>query len=118
VEGIAKQLPTIGIFGAEPYSACVIPLLFFVAGAGAWLAPCLIMVPRVVQLADGEELISFDAGERSRSTVLEDPRRAALERRRLFEATFDARPVGGPPSSAGRAPDETTIRHPRGTAAS
>lgn len=46
------------------------------------------MVTRVLQLADGEELISFDA-ERTRSTVVDDPRGGALERRRLLETTLD-----------------------------
>lgn len=45
------------------------------------------MVTRVMQLADGEELISFDV-ERTRSIVNEE-RGGALERRRLLEAMLD-----------------------------
>ena len=46
------------------------------------------MVTRVMQLADGEELISFDV-ERRRSTVVDDPRGGALDRRRVLAVTLD-----------------------------
>ncbi len=39
-------------------------------------------VIRIVQLVDGEELISYESGERPRTALaLDDPRRGALERR-------------------------------------
>ena len=39
-------------------------------------------VTRIVQLVDGEELISYESGERQRTSFpLDDPRRGALERR-------------------------------------
>jgi len=37
-------------------------------------------IVRIVKVADGEELISFE-NERGRSAVSDDPRRAMLERR-------------------------------------
>ena len=36
---------------------------------------------RILQLADGEELISYDTTERVRRIVVDDPRRGTLERR-------------------------------------
>lgn len=43
-------------------------------------------VTRIVQLADGEELISYESPERPRATlVIDDPRRSVLELRGLAE---------------------------------
>jgi hypothetical protein len=36
---------------------------------------------RILQLADGEELISYEASDRGRRLVVDDPRWMALERR-------------------------------------
>ncbi len=45
------------------------------------------IITRIVQLADGEELISYESRERQRtSALLDDPRRGLLERRGLVEA--------------------------------
>jgi hypothetical protein len=68
----------------RPYMACS-------------LLSCLSMtVTRIVQLADGEELISYESGERQRtSTWLEDPRRGAIERRqRSISKLCTERPIG------------------------
>ena len=44
-------------------------------------------VTRIVQLVDGEELISYESGERQRTSFsLDDPRGGALERRGLANA--------------------------------
>ncbi len=50
----------------------------------AWslLSPHVMTVIRIVKLVDGEELVSVDDTERPRPSVMDDPRRAALERRR------------------------------------
>ena len=61
------------------------------------LLACLTMtVTRIVQLADGEELISYESGERQRtSTWLDDPRRGAIERRqRSINKLCTERPIG------------------------
>jgi hypothetical protein len=60
-----------------------------------WRAPCSIecMVTRIVQLVDGEELISSDVDSRWSTSVLEDPRRRGLERRERLDATPD-QPIG------------------------
>ena len=45
-------------------------------------------VTRIVQLVDGEELISYESAERPRTWLsLDDPRRGALERRGLANAS-------------------------------
>ena len=46
---------------------------------------------RIIQLADGEELISYDTGERVRRIVMDDPRRGALERRAIAESATASR---------------------------
>lgn len=61
-------------------------------------------VTRIVKLADGEEMISFESSERSRaSSVVDDPRRGALERRGAAEAASLQRAERGrawrPPSA-------------------
>lgn len=46
------------------------------------------IVTRIVQLVDGEELISYESGERPKTSLaLDDPRHGALERRGLANAT-------------------------------
>ena len=52
-------------------------------------------VTRIVQLADGEELISYESGERQRTSWLDDPRRGAIERRqRSISKLCTERPIG------------------------
>jgi hypothetical protein len=46
---------------------------------------------RILQLADGEELISYETSERPRPTVMDDPRRGALERRDAADAAVPYR---------------------------
>lgn len=41
---------------------------------------------RILQLADGEELISYETSERARPIVMDDPRRGTLERRSAADA--------------------------------
>ena len=45
---------------------------------------------RIIQLADGEELISYES-ERARRIVMDDPRRDALERRANADSALAAR---------------------------
>lgn len=56
-------------------------------------------VTRIVQLTDGEELVSFEPVEALTASVLDDPRRGALERRGAVELTT---PRVRPSSAFGR----------------
>lgn len=56
----------------------------------AWslLSTLTMTTTRIIQLADGEEMISFET-ERVRPIVMDDPRRGALERRVAADAPVD-----------------------------
>jgi hypothetical protein len=47
---------------------------------------------RIIQLADGEELISYETSERVRPIVVDDPRRGTLERRSAANIVLSPRP--------------------------
>lgn len=51
---------------------------------------------RIVQLADGEELVSYESVEHTRSVLMDDPRVGAMERRGLAEAAARRLREGGP----------------------
>jgi hypothetical protein len=56
-------------------------------------------VTRIVQLVDGEELISYESAERPRTSVsVDDPRLGALERR----ASAGSRMIEQAPARSGR----------------
>lgn len=58
-------------------------------------------VTRIVKLVDGEELISYESGERSRTSLwLDDPRRGALERRASAGARAGDKPGIGSSSTS------------------
>jgi hypothetical protein len=48
-------------------------------------------VVRIVQLVDGEEIISFESVERSSEACADDPRRGALERREASDRALALR---------------------------
>ena len=54
-----------------------------------WRNPCTVLsimtVTRILQLADGEELISESSDRAAASSVIEDPRRGALDRRQAAD---------------------------------
>lgn len=58
-------------------------------------------VTRIVQLVDGEEMISYEGGEPLRTSLsLDDPRHGALERRGLANATQRHEARGARPTRA------------------
>ena len=46
---------------------------------------------RILQLVDGEELISYDTSEKVRRIVVDDPRRGTLERRASADTAATSR---------------------------